>query len=57
MANSTPYANLHVGSTATLHIQTTNTGGLCTMKYVKKGQRDVLFPIDYNYVVHVQRYI
>jgi hypothetical protein len=57
MANSTPYANPHVGSTVTLQIHTTDTGGLCTMKYVAKGQRHLLFPIDHIYVVHVQRYI
>ena len=56
MANSTPYANPRVGSTVMLHIQTTNTGRLCTMKYAAKGQRHVLFPIDRNYVVHVQRH-
>jgi hypothetical protein len=53
MVNSTPYANPHVGSTVTLQIRTTNTRGLCIMKYAAKGQRHVLFPIDYNYVVYV----
>jgi hypothetical protein len=57
MADSTPYANQHVGSNVTLQIQTANTAGLCTMKYAAKGQKHVLFPIDHNYVAHLQLYI
>jgi len=57
MASSTPYANTHVGSTVTLQMQTADSGGLCTMKYAAKGQSHVLFPVDHNYVVHVQRHI
>jgi hypothetical protein len=57
MARSTSYANPRAGSTVTLQIQTTNTGGLCTMKYAAKGQRHFLYSIHHNYEAHVQSYI